>query len=270
MTKSRGPLNAWLAARLVALTLPLMLGTAQAAEPAQPLLDCMRANVPPTLRIQEVEMTATDRSGGERVLKGRLFALREDGLVRAVLRISAPSDLRGAAYLLRETPEAGRSDEMYMFLPSLNRVRRITGASADGALLGTDFSYNDIKQLQNAFGGSAVTLEKPEVIDQHPVKVLLLSSKPGQSSRYSRVRAWVDEKSCVALKVDFYEGDTARKELTAPAASLNKAANYWYVSEATMRDLKEGTQTRLKVVGVSSGDELPNRLFDPHSFYLGN
>ncbi len=230
----------------------------------------MRANVPPTLRIQEVELTATDRSKGERVLKGRLYAIRQNELVRAVLRIAEPNDLRGAAYLLKETPEVDRGDEMYMYLPSVNRVRRITGASADGALLGTDFSYNDVKQLQNAFGDSAVKLEKPEVIDQHPVTVAMLTPKPGQSSRYSRIRAWVEQKSCVALKVDFYEGEVARKELTAPAASLNKADNYWYVSEATMRDLKEGTQTRLKVVGVSSGAELPSRLFDPHSFYLGN
>jgi hypothetical protein len=247
----------------------LMAVPAFADEAAQKLLDCMRSNIPPTLRIQEVELTATDRSKGERVLKGRLFAMRENELVRAVLRIAEPVDLKGAAYLLKET-EGDHGDDMYMFLPAVNRVRRIAGASADSALLGTDFSYNDIKQLQNAFGGSEVKLEKPETIDQHPVTVALLTPKPGTSSRYSRIRAWVDQKSCVALKVDFYEGDAARKELTAPAASLSKDANYWYVSEATMRDLKEGTQTRLKVVGVTSGAEMPTRLFDPHSFYLGN
>lgn len=247
----------------------LAAAPARADEAAQKLLDCMRANIPPSLRIQEVELTATDRTKGERTLKGKLFALRDNGLVRAVLRIAEPSDLRGASYLLKETAGSG-GDEMYMYLPSLNRVRRITGASADGALLGTDFSYNDVKQLQNAFGGSDVKLEKPDTIDQHPVQVAVLTPKPGQSSRYSRIRAWVDQKSCVALKVDFYEGETVRKELSAPAAGLGKAADYWYVSEATMRDLKEGTQTRLRIVGVTSGAELPTRLFDSHSFYLGN
>ena len=38
-------------------------------------------------------------------------------------------------------------------------VRRITGGQLDGQLWGTDLSYNDLKQLQNAFSGSQVTLE---------------------------------------------------------------------------------------------------------------
>jgi hypothetical protein len=157
-----------------------------------------------------------------------------------------------------------------MFLPAMNRVRRITGASADGSFLGTDFSYNDVKQIENAFGDTDGKLEKPEQIEQHPVYVITFKPKADQSSRYSTLRAWVDQKTCVALKVDFFEGDVPRKELTAPVSALQQSGNYWYLSQAVMQDLKDHTSTRLKIVGVSSGADLATRYFDPHSFYLGN
>lgn len=249
----------------------LLLAAPAWADPAvDKVLDCMRANVPPTLRIQEIELQSTDRTGGVRNLKGKLYAMRERGLLRAMVRIAEPADLAGAAYLVRETAEADHGDEMYMFLPAVNRVRRITGASADGSFLGTDFSYNDVKQIENAFVDADGRLDKPDQIEQRPVHVIAFKPKAGQASRYSQLRAWVDQKTCVALRVDFYEGDAPRKQLSAPAAALQQSGNYWYVSQAQMQDVKDHTSTKLRVTGVSSGAELATRLFDPHSFYIGN
>lgn len=257
--------------RCLIVTLLVAMSASAWADPAvDKILDCMRGNVPPTLRIQEIQLQATDRTGATRTMRGKLFALRDKGLLRAMLRISEPSDLAGAAYLVRETGTPGQADEMYMFLPAVGRVRRIAGASGDGSFLGTDFSYNDIKELENAFNGADGKLEKPDQIEQHPMNVISFVPKPEQASRYSRLRAWVDQKTCVAVKVDFFEGDTQRKELTSPLSALQQSGNYWYVSQAQMQDLKDHTTTRLEVTGVSSGAELASRYFDPHSFYLGN
>jgi hypothetical protein len=256
--------------RCLAVTLLLTLSASAAADPAvDKIMDCMRANVPPTLRIQEIQLQATDRAGATRTMRGKLFALRDKGLVRAMLRISEPNDLAGASYLVRETGE-GKADEMYMFLPAVGRSRRISGASGDGSFLGTDFSYNDIKELENAFNGADGKLEKPDQIEQRPMNVITFVPKPEQASRYSRLRAWVDQKTCVALKVDFYEGDTQRKELTAPVSALQQSGTYWYLSQATMQDLKDHTTTKLNVTGVNSGGDLASRYFDPHSYYMGN
>ena len=254
--------------QLLGAGLVLAMQPVRADDGAQKVLDCMRANIPETLRIQDVELTATDRAGGNRMLRGKVFALKEKGLTRAMLLISAPSDLNGAAYLMRQASGTG-GDEIYFFLPAVNRVRRIAGASANSSLLGTDFSYNDMKELQNAFATSVAKMEKPEMLEQRPVHVLSLSPPAGVSSRYSTVKAWIDQKSCIALKVDFFEGKDVRKELTAPAASLQQSASYWYASEILMRDLKDNTKTRLRIVGVTGGAELPSRLFDPHTFYYG-
>lgn len=247
-----------------------VLASAQAASPTpspeQKILACMRANIPPSLRIQEFQINSMDRKGEKRLLSGRLFALREGELLRAMLKLTAPADMSGAAYLIREGKKA---DEMYVYLPALNRTRRITGGAGDGPLFGTDLSYADIKQLQSAFSGSAAKLLGQQKLDGRATTQLSAVPTPESGSRYTQMHAWIDDISCLPLKVEFLEGKTIRKRLESPASAISKAANYWYVSESTMTDLKLGTKTQLKITGVKSGEDLAKRYFDSRNFYLG-
>mgnify|MGYP000008710594 CR=1 FL=1 len=237
-----------------------------APKSADELLACMRANIPPTVRIQEVELVTVDRGGGERTMRGRLYGAREDGLVRVMLRIDAPADLAGAAYLIREE---AKSDQMYLYLPAINRVRRITGGSGDNQLFGTDLSYNDIKQVQNAFSAVQVKDEGNEQLAGATVRVISFAPAPESESRYDRIVASVDPQRCMALRVAFYEGGKLRKQLDVESKDLKQSGSYWYAERSVMRDLVDQTQTRLRVDGVRSGDDVSGRYFNPRSFYLG-
>lgn len=250
------------------LAMGLVLSLPVQAKDAGEVFGCMKANIPQTLRIQDIQLDATDRSGGVRSLRGKVYAKREEGLIRVMLRVSEPANVNGAAYLVRETGQ--REDDMYVFLPAVNRVRHVTGNFANGSLLGTDFSYVEVKLIQNAFTGATGTLEAPEKIDGHAADVVSLQTPgTGKAAPYSKVKIWVDQKTCVALKAEFFSGETAVKRLTAPAASLKQSGKHWYASEMEMRDLKEGTYTTLKITGVSSDVNLGNRPFDPNAFHLG-
>jgi Outer membrane lipoprotein-sorting protein len=246
---------------------------AMAADPAHdPALDeitrCMRANVPQTVRIQQIEVTSWDRVGGERRLKGKLYGTREKERVRVMMRIEAPSDLAGASFLVRE---GETSDETYLYLPAVQRVRRITGGQLDGQLWGTDLSYNDLKQLQNAFSGAEVRLEPAtEPLDGREVRALTMTPRAEDGSRYKSIRTLVDRQTCMALKVEFAEPAGLRKVLTVAHKDLKQSSGHWYAAQAEVRDLKNGTRTRVTVTGVSSGDKLAGRYFSPQSFYLGN
>ncbi|HUP91043.1 MAG TPA: outer membrane lipoprotein-sorting protein [Solimonas sp.] len=240
-----------------------------ATDPAtDKILGCMRANIPKTLQIKEIELVATDRAGGERMLRGRLYGTNENDKLRAMMKVSAPADLAGAAYLLRE----GQSlDEMYVYVPALNKVRRISGASVDGSLWGTDLSYADVKQVQNAFSGATTKLEGSAEIDKLPMHVLSFSPAAGEATRYNKIRAWVDKKTCVTVKVEFYEANAVRKILSGSAKDQKQGeGGHWYVSDALMTDVKEGTKTRVKVVGLSTDKHLADRYFNPSTFYVGN
>jgi hypothetical protein len=187
-----------------------------------------------------------------------------------MMRIESPQDLAGAAYLVREAEGEG-GDETYLYLPAVQRVRRISGGQLDGQLWGTDLSYNDLKQLQNAFSGAAAALEAPPAPYQgRPVHAVSFTPHAEDGSRYRTIRTLVDRKTCVALRVEFFEPAGVRKVLTVAPDDLKQSGPHWYSSKALMTDLKNGTSTLIVVTGVSSGDKLAGRYFSPQSFHLGN
>ncbi|MGH8506527.1 MAG: outer membrane lipoprotein-sorting protein [Stenotrophobium sp.] len=250
--------------RLWPLLLLALYFPAQAQDAAaQKVMDCARANIPQSLTIKDFELTSVDRVGGSRTLKGHIYAIREDNLLRAMVKMTAPADMARSAFLLREGKE---HDDMWIYLPALDRTRRVTGAGAGGPLFGTDISYHDVKQMENAFSGGVVTLEKDETLQNRPMHVLKMVPTAGSDSSYSLVRGWLDQKTCVPLQVDFYEGSEVRKRLSGNAADLKQDHGHWYLTKSKMADLKDGTHTDLSITGVLSDDRLSMRYFNSQTF----
>ena len=57
-----------------------------------------------------------------------------------------PPHVRGMAFLGIESKRAGRSDERFVYLPSLRKIRRVSASQSDDAFLGTDLSYQDFER----------------------------------------------------------------------------------------------------------------------------
>jgi len=251
----------------------LTAGVAQAQSDAQTVLECVRGNVPRTLRIQELELsTVADGDSKVSSMRARLYAQQDrtdhGDQLRAMLRVMEPASLAGAAYLVREAGSYAE-EGLYVWLPSVRRVRRVSGEFADGALLGTDFSYNDFKQLQGAFGGLAAAKQAlPETIEGRPVWLLAFKPEQGVKTTYSEVQSWVDQKTCVPLKMSYYSGGKLHKQLKVPVAALKQADKYWYPSVVEMRDLKVGSTSTVRVQGLLPDDKLSGRYFNPKLFYM--
>lgn len=255
------------AGMLLALAL---IGPAHATETDfNKVVSCMRSSVPPTLQADNFRIEATDKAGSTRVLEGTFFAKRDNDRMSVMLHISSPSTVAGASYLVREKKNRSE-DDMYVFLPSVNRVRHVTGAFANGSLLGTDFSYAEVKQIANAFSGSSGKLEGADKIEGHTVDIITLKPPAVTKSPYSSVKAWIDQESCFVLKAEFNVGKYTRKRMTVPASSISRSGKYWYMSHLEMEDLKLGTHTVMRLSGVNSSKEIPAAYFNPATFHLGH
>jgi hypothetical protein len=232
----------------------------------------MRQNLPQTGSIKEIEMDSVDRSGARRVLQGKLYARAEQQAakqsnVTIAVRFEAPRDLSGAAYLVRQTASSG-DDQIYMFLPAMQRVRRMNTTAASGSLLGTSFSYNDFRQLLSAFDSSDAKLEG--TADLSGRAALVVAVKSTGASSYDLVRSWVDRQTCVPMKAEFLSGTKVLKRFHASADALRQSDHYWYLTESIIQDLSEGTATTLRIGKVISGATIPAAYFQPNSFYLPN
>lgn len=250
---------------------------AQAADAAsgklQSVLQCARANIPSDLNLREVEFTTVERAGQKSVIDARIYATREKaadipgGLFRANMQIEAPKALAGAAYLVREAGH-GQNEGMYVYLPAVGRVRRVTGSFTDGALMGTKFSYFEFTQLVNAFRDLTPQFKGSANIEGRPAYVVGFTPLAAAQTSYTSVKAWFDKQSCLPLRADFSEGETVVKRLSSPASAIKKSGENWYLKQIKMKVLADNTYSVMRVNNVSVDEPFSGYYFDPETFYI--
>ncbi len=260
----------WIWKRFLPALVLVCISPSQASDPLTAIETCMRANIPPSLQIREFEISSTSKAGSSREFKGRLYARLEGSRISATMAVTAPADMRGSSYLVREAADENGEDEMYVYLPALRKTKRIVGAMRSKPLFGTDISYSDIRQIGFAFTDDSLRFEREEVLDGRPVWVLSMAPDDSANSRFDSVTAWIDQESCMALKADFSSAGEVRKRFSSSAEHLAQSGPHWYLKDAKIEDLQDGTQTRIQISEVLSDKDLANRLFNPRGFYLGN
>ncbi len=261
-----GRARAWFA-----LLLSLAVASPGVASEAtlEEIKQCVHENAPRKTTIQRLNANIFDRAGNDRRLVAKGYWKRfEDGLFRLLIRVEAPADLRGAAYLILEQEE--RSD-MFVYLPAVGRVRRVNARSVSGSLFGTDFSYEDIDHLQRVSGSGTQEMGAMAMIDGRKAHVLINRPSEEYGSAYSKIDFYVDQETCVVLRADFFgEGDQLTKQMVAKTESLDRAGHTWYAREISMTDLKDQTHTEVLAEDVEVDVKIPRKMFSTSALLRRN
>jgi len=245
---------------LATLLLCALAAPAEAASLAE-VQACMQKNAPTTALVQTVALVSTDRAGGERKYEAKLMAKRlESGLGRVLVRVEAPADVRGTAFLVIQN-EGSRSD-MYVYLPELKKVRRITSRTLQGKFLGSDFAYEDLERLLSASRQSDARLGADAEKEGRKVWTIEATPTADAGSAYTRITSSVDQETCVPLEIAFYEkGEAPAKVLSVDPARVTQEGAVHVPRLVHMRDVEGGTESRLETLAVELDPELKDVIF---------
>jgi hypothetical protein len=230
--------------------------------------ECARKNLPERSARQDLSLLVRDGAGQEQTIEAVLFWKRgDDGRSRVLVRVEAPPDLRGAAFLLVER-EGG--NDMFSYLPELKKVRRITGRTVSGSLFGTDFSYEDIARLQGLATQAKVEKLADAQVAGRAVWVLTAPIPPESGSKYQRVVSFVDQETCVPLKTELMEGpEQVRKEVVVPPEQVKAEGSRFVPRELYARDLEGSSETRMRVEKLQYDVELSDSFFSETALTKG-
>ena len=94
--------------------------------------------------------------------------------------------------------------------------------------------------------------------------VFAVIPQQGKGSIYEKILSYIDSKSCVIRKVEFYEqGNKLRKLLTADPDHIKEVDGKLIPHKFLMRDEKDKSETTLTVISVSVDQPVSDTLFDP-------
>lgn len=261
--------------RRITLGLALLLASGLGVVQAAPVLDkpediraCARRNFPASSSTQLFELKSIGRDGMARVMVATAFWKRgSDGKAKVMLQIQKPDDLRGSSYLMLEKTSR---DDLFMYLPGVLRVKRIHGSQTSDPLWGTDFSYEDIKQVQGVLDTGKLTREADAEVAGRKAYVLNFVPDKVEESAYQKVKSFIDQTTCAPLVTEFFQKDaTPRKRLTVDPAQVKQEGPRFVSYAYEMRDLRENTRTELKFDKMTADTDLPERIFHPQTFYMG-
>jgi len=172
-----------------------------------------------------------------------------------------PDDILGSRLLFLEKT-AG--NEIYLYMPALLKVRRITSDRMSSSMYGMDFSYEDFQFMYNMMA-TAVSEQQPDtIINGEPMYVFRIAPGGGDKSLYEKIYSYFDKKTCVIQKVEFYEqGDKLRKVLETEPASIKTVNGILVPHKFQMRDIEKESKTELTVISADIDPPIEDSFFDP-------
>jgi outer membrane lipoprotein-sorting protein len=161
------------------------------------------------------------------------------GNSKAVLRFTAPAEVKGVALLVVNHPD--RASDQWMWTPALERDRRIALQDRSTRFFGTDFSFEDLEERDvNQYD---YRLDGDEPIDGAVCWKIQSTPKESKSSQYTRSIVWIRKDTYSILRIDNYIKDQAARRLTY--RDYQNVQGIWTARQLEMADLRRGSRTRL-------------------------
>lgn len=119
---------------------------------------------------------------------------------KALTIFDEPRDVRGSAFLTHS--HTMKPDDQWLFLPAVNRVRRIVSRNKSGPFMGSEYAYEDLSSFElEKF--SFTYLRDEEV---HGELCYVVEQIPqDEYSGYSRMEVWIDKSHYRVQKIDYYD-----------------------------------------------------------------
>jgi outer membrane lipoprotein-sorting protein len=168
---------------------------------------------------------------------------------KSMIFFETPKDVQGTV-LLTHT-KILTSDDQWIFLPAISRVKRIASANKSGPFLGSEFAYEDLTaQELGKYDYLWVRDEACPAPDAGRQCYVVQRRPLYDNSGYKRQVAWVDMTDYQFRKIEFYnQEDRLLKTLTFTNYKQYEG-RFWRPHQLMMVNHQTGRSTRLDVGGV--------------------
>lgn len=165
--------------------------------------------------------------------------LGSHGQSKAVLRFTAPAEVKGVALLVVNHPD--RASDQWMWTPAIERDRRIALQDRSTRFFGTDFSFEDLEerdvdQYEYALAGD-------DAVDGAACWKIQSTPKESKSSQYTRSLLWIRKDTYALARIENFIKEQLVRRLAY--SDMENVQGIWTARLLEMTDLRRGSRTRL-------------------------
>jgi len=201
------------------------------------------------------KMTIATTSGSKRTFVFESWS--KDRGEKNLVRYLEPKRVYGQATLM-----LNNADDIWMFFPRTQRVRKLATHAKKQKMEGSDFSYEDMGSgdaFIEDFSAKRLEDEKMEGYDCYKLE---LTRKPGSDVSYSRLMMWVIKEIFYPIVIDYYdEDDPNRQEKRLVQNDIRIIDGIPTAMKAIMTNKNDNTQTEMELLEVRYNVKLTDEMF---------
>ncbi len=186
-------------------------------------------------------MVLKNKHGEEssRFIRNKTLEVTDDG-DKSLNIFDKPRDIKGTALL--NFSHKTRTDDQWLYLPALKRVKRISSSNKSGSFMGSEFAYEDVtsqeveKYTYKWIRDETMDGKECFVFERYPTY---------KNSGYTRQVVWLDKAEYRLYKIDFYDRKNSLLKTLVYRGYKQYLDQYWYPDEMHMVNHQSGKSTLL-------------------------
>ena len=244
------------------LTLVLLAAASFAQDARQIVEESQKRNRSTTQQYEGV-LQVFNSNGKNSEKRWQFFRSGNYGESKALLRFVSPPEVKGVALLIVNHPD--RASDQWMWLPELQRERRVALQDRSTRFFGTDFSYEDLEERD--VNQSDFKLLGEETADGQACWKIESTPKKGKSSQYNRVVMWIRKDIYFPVQYEMFAKEKLVRKLHY--RRVEKVSGVWSALEMEMFDVRRKGRTVLKSDKLQYNVPLKDELFTLQSLRRG-
>ncbi len=204
--------------------------------------------------IAKVKMTITDDQGREQIREFTILRMdvEEGADQKFYTYFSRPADVRKMSYMVWK--HVGKDDDRWLYLPSLDLVRRVAASDKRTSFVGSHFLYEDVSG--RGLDEDSHVLERTE----EKYYVVRNSPKEADSAKFSYYMVWIDRANMLPVKAEYYDKD-GKHYRTVEALHVEEIQGHPTVTRSKVTDVIKGGSTLSEFSSVKYDIGLTDDIF---------
>ncbi len=205
----------------------------------------------------DLKMSLVNSRGDERVREIRQFSKDFGGDEKKIMFFQAPADVRDTSFMNWTYGEAGKSDDQWIYLPALKKVKRISSDSKGDYFMGSDFTYDDLGDRHPSSDSHRI-MGRDE-IDGAPCTIVE-SVSIERDYIYSKTQSWIADEKWIVLKKEFYDEDGELLKILT-VEEYSEIDGYWIVVHSEMKNLQRDHSTIMILDKIKLDQSVSDSIF---------
>ncbi len=208
--------------------------------------------------IAEITMVLIDRRDRQRVRDLKLYSIDYGVDTKTLSLFESPADIRGTAYLNFDWKESLRDDDSWLYLPALQRVKRLASSDTSDSFLGSDFTYADINGIEVDWYDYNF-INESEIVDDEECWVIEIIPKPEFKDRaeeatgYSKMQSWISKEKLIQIRGQVWELRGNRVKFFT-SSEIEQIEGIWTVKRLQAITTRNNRQEHASVLQINSID----------------